>query len=262
MTQYLIIPERENLSESIKLSEAYGLGFEFNDFFVPAVLGNPEKCRSIIETYQAAALPDMLTSHGAFYDVIVFSEDPEIARVSEKRVRQSMDAAKALNAGAVIFHTNIEPMLTSKIYRDSWLNRTQAFFRIICGEYPQIRVYMENMFDDGPEDLCALAQAMRDVKNFGVCFDYAHAFLSQTSIGEWVRKLGPYVRHVHINDNDGESDLHLPVGDGVIDWKEFLKYQREYFPDASVLIETNTIERQKKSLEFMENAGFFANSTE
>ena len=258
MTKYLIIPDRENMDESINLSLQYHLGFEFNDFFVPTVLQDEKKYRAIRDFYQSKPLPELCTSHGAFFDIIVFSEDPEIAKVSEMRVRQSMDIANELGAKGVIFHTNIEPMLTSEIYRKNWLDRTKNFFTIICGEYPHINVYMENMFDKDPEELCKLAEAMKDVPNFGVCFDYAHAYISHTGVSEWAKTLGPYIRHVHINDNDGENDLHLAVGEGVIDWKKFLKLQKEYFPDATVLVETSTVERQRKSLEFMEDAGFFA----
>ena len=114
------------------------------------------------------------------------------------------------------------------------------------------------MFDQSPDTLKTLAERMADVDNFGVCLDYAHAYISKTAISEWVKTLAPYIRHVHINDNDGENDLHLAVGEGVIDWKKFLKLKKEYFPDVTILIETTPLEKQRKSLEFMDDFGFFA----
>ena len=259
MAQYLIIPDRGNMEKSLELSSRYNLGFEFNDFFIPALLQDGAKCREVIKSYKSQALPGLLTSHGVFFDILVFSEDPEIVKVSEMRIRQSMDIAEELGVKGVVFHTNYEPMLTAEAYRANWLKRTQAFYRTVCEEHPSIDVYIENMFDQDPEDLRKLAEAMKDVKNFGVCFDYAHAYISHTGVSEWARTLGPYIRHVHINDNDGENDLHLAVGEGVIDWKKFLKLQKEYFPDATVLIETTPLESQQKSLEYMEDEGFFAN---
>ena len=38
MNQFLIIPDRKNIAASCKLAEQFQLGFEFNDFFSPAVL--------------------------------------------------------------------------------------------------------------------------------------------------------------------------------------------------------------------------------
>lgn len=68
---------------------------------------------------------------------------------------------------------------------------------------------MENMFDEAPDILAGLAERMKDIENFGICLDYAHAMLSKCPGDEWVRTLAPYIRHMHINDNDLENDLHL-----------------------------------------------------
>ena len=117
-----------------------------------------------------------------------------------------------------------------------------------------INIYIENMFDDTPELISRLGEGMMGIANFGLCFDYAHAqvFGNPEEIGTWVKMLSPYVKHIHINDNDLKKDLHLAVGDGCIDWQEFKHYYEEYFYDATVLIEVNGIEKIKKSLEFLD----------
>lgn len=257
MSQYLIIPNKDNIEQSLALSKEYGLGFEFNDFFWPKVLGDDAKKEEIAAFYDTKEMPSILTSHGAFFDVLVFSEDPLIAETSELRVRQSMDIAKRVKAGAVIFHTNYEPLLTQDYYRNSWRDRTAKFFRKICEEYPTIQVYMENMFDTDPYELKSIAELMREVPNFGVCLDYAHATIFGKNIDYWVKDLAPYIRHVHINDNDGVTDLHLAVGDGMTDWEKFLEHKKLYFPNATILVETTPIDRQIKSLEYMKEHGFF-----
>lgn len=113
---------------------------------------------------------------------------------------------------------------------------------------------MENMFDTDPELLAKLAERMADVPNFGVCFDYAHAqvFGDENRMEEWVKMLAPYVKHLHINDNDLRSDLHLPLGEGKIDWNKFRQFYESYFSQASVLIEVTGLERAKRSLQFLE----------
>ena len=257
MAKYLIIPDRHHMEESLALAGKYNLGFEFNDFFTPKMLDNPEKCEKVAKLYDSMEMPEVLTSHGDFFDVIVFSADSKIAELSRMRVRQSMEIAKRVKAGAVIFHTNYEPFLTAELYRENWRIKNEEFFREICEEYPDINVYMENMFDQTPDELRLLAQRMSDVDNFGVCLDYAHAYISATAVSVWVKELAPYIRHVHINDNDGENDLHLAVGEGVINWKKFLNLKNEYFPDATILVETTPLDKQAKSLEFMDDFGFF-----
>ena len=257
MGRFLIIPDRENIEESLGLCLEYGLSFELNDFMRPEVLDDEAKCREIVEKYKSFNAP-VYTSHGDFYDVLIFSIDPKIAAISLERIVQSMETAKLAGAKGVIFHSNIEPFLTADVYRGNWLKKNEEVFRDICAKYPEINVYLENMFDTRPDDLANLAEVMRDVPNFGICFDYAHAFLTRTvttPLSYWAEVLSPYIKHVHINDNDGREDLHLAVGAGVIDWTEFGQLREMYFPEASVLIETTPIEYQKKSLKYLKKIG-------
>ncbi len=162
-----------------------------------------------------------------------------------------MEVAESIGAGKVIFHTNINSAIAKDTYFDSWVNSNEIFFRDVCADFPNITVLMENMFDYDSKALYEISKRMEDVKNFGICLDYAHAFLSKEKPGEWVSKLKQYIKHVHINDNDGELDLHLAVGSGKIDWDEFKRYRDEYFPDATILIEVNGIEKIKDSIKYL-----------
>lgn len=255
MSQFLIIPKADNLKESLELADRYGFGFEYTDFWSPNVLDDEEKMNSIESVYKSVKLPDYCTMHGDFYEVILFSEDRLIREISEKRIIQSIEAAVRMNAKAVVFHTNMSTELTFQAYKDNWQKCNHDFFRRVCGEYPDINIYMENMFDKSPDMLAGLAESLKDVPNFGVCFDYAHAVIFGNDIDYWTDTIAPYVRHMHINDNDLENDLHLAVGDGKIDWNKFAYFYEKYFKDASVLIETAFIDRQKRSAEFLEKLG-------
>lgn len=250
MSRFLIIPDRENFEETLKLCDEYNLGLELNDFMHPRVLDDAEKC-SEISLFYSEYENLVATSHGDFYDVLVFSEDKRIAEISRQRIIQSMEVARASGAEAVIFHSNIEPFLTADVYRESWLRRNERVFREICAKFPDMCVYLENMFDTRPHDLAKLGEKMSDVKNFGICFDYAHAFISSSPLSTWAKELSPYIKHVHINDNDGISDLHLAVGDGTIEWESFAKLRELYFKDASILIEVSSVEAQRKSIEYL-----------
>lgn len=256
--QLLMIPDYEKLEESILLAEQYQAGFEYNDFYLPAFMDREEQVEEKIQGYlqqkEAGRLPAYCTCHGAFLDITVFSDDPKVVKISDERIRQSLNTAKKLSAKGVVFHTNYIVNFLQDSYRSNWISRNEKYWRGICKEFPEIQIYMENMFDDNPELLAKLAERMADVPNFGICFDYAHAqvFGDENRIEEWVQMLAPYVKHLHINDNDFRSDLHLPLGEGKTDWNKFRQYYESYFPQASVLIEVTGLERAKKSLQFLE----------
>ncbi len=255
MAKFLVIPSYENIGESVSLADEYGMGFEYNDFMTPTVLDDAAKVGEMIKKY--AEYPRYCTMHGDFYDVLVFSSDKLIREISDKRIRQSIDTALRLGAAGVVFHTNFDPLLTAEFYTRGWLETNTAYWSGILAEFPQINIYMENMFDFSPELLEKLSKNLAKFPNYGVCLDYAHAscFGKSVPIEKWAESLAPFVKHMHINDNDLVNDLHLPVGSGKIDWVKFKKYYNEYFSECSILIETASLENQRRSAEFLKDLG-------
>ena len=65
------------------------------------------------------------------------------------------------------------------------------------------------------------------------------------------KKLAPYIKHVHINDNDKLKDRHWALGKGSIDYGEFLDYYNKNFPEATVLIEVKGIDKIRESLNYL-----------
>lgn len=254
LNNILIIPDKAHIDESMRLCEAYHCGFEYNDFFLPAVLDDKAVLRETIDFYKnLGGRPKFCTSHGAFFDVTVFSEDAMIREVSDYRVEQSLSIAEELGVKAVIFHTNYIPNFNLESYRESFVLRNFEYWSAKLEKYPDLNIYMENMYDTDWTLLAELAKRLCFNERFGVCLDYAHAhvFGDVNNIDGWVKGLAPYVRHLHINDNDFKSDLHLPLGEGNIDWCRFFDYYQTYFPNASVLIETRKTENIRKSLEYI-----------
>lgn len=258
MNDLYVIPHFENIEESLKIAEKYGANFEYNDFFIPSVLDDKEECQKRIDFYKSLDRDRSRdTSHGVFLDITVHSDDRLVREVSDYRIRQSMDIAKQLGIRGVIFHTNMISNYKDPVYMDNWVKRNDAYWRKITAEYPSLTVFMENMFDDEPEMLKRLAESMSDVKNFSICFDYAHARVFGDGSIKWSECLLPYAGHMHINDNDGNVDSHLAVGDGTTDWNEYDMIMRKKGCSATVLIETTPIERQQKSLEYMSEHHIF-----
>ncbi|MGN0347871.1 MAG: sugar phosphate isomerase/epimerase family protein [Lachnospiraceae bacterium] len=257
--ELLIIPQMQEMEKFLALAKQYGAGFEYNDFFLPSMLDDEKTLMQRMHEYQkcmqAGDYPSYCNLHGVFLDITIFSDDSRIRRVSDERIRQSLDIAKTLNCKSVIFHTNYLANFLQESYRANWVSRNEAYFRQICGEYPLLTILMENMFDSDAILLAQLAERMKDVSNFGVCFDYAHAhvFGDATKIMEWVEQLAPYTKHLHINDNHLICDDHLALGDGKLDWNRFKECYETHFPQASVLLEVSGVEKAEKSLQFLKN---------
>lgn len=245
------IPEFHRLREWSEL----GIPFEYNDFMWPWILDDEAEVRRRIEAYRALDRDRSAdTLHGPFLDITVHSQDRLIRENSESRIRQACGIASELGVRAVIVHTNFIPNFYDTSYRSGWLDSNDAFFTRLLKEYPGLWIYMENMFDEEPDLLTALAQRMEG-RRFGVALDIAHAHISRTDIEQWHRACAPYIRHYHINDNHGRQDEHLPLGQGNIDWRRVFPLLQ---PEASVLLEVRSLEHYRQSFHFAKDLGAFA----
>ena len=178
-----------------------------------------------------------------------------IYKVSDYRVHQSLDIALRLGVRAVIFHTNHISNFKLKSYQDNWLNRNEQYWRRILKEYPALDIYIENMFDMDDYLLKKLAIKMTNEPRFGVCLDVAHAFIGTQPLNEWFYDLSPYIRHLHINDNNGIEDSHNPVGSMDVPWNLYRDYIQSLPSEKlpSVLIEVNDYDDLVSSVEYMKD---------
>ena len=256
MKEILIIPDVNNLDADIKLAEKYSFGFEYNDFFYPDVLDDEKRLNEIIEKYKSYKLPEYSTVHGAFFDVIPFSVDSKIREISMLRIEQSINVALKLGAKAVVFHTNYNPFLNSPVYVEGWIKENVQIWSEVIKKHPDINIYLENMFDMTPDIMLRLSEELCVYDNFGICLDYAHASLGKIEPHIWAEKLGKYVKHIHINDNDLVSDLHLAWGKGQINRKLFYESYEKFMGAATVLIETSLMENKLNSIEVLKEEGF------
>lgn len=246
------IPSLAQLSDYAEFSRQYNAAFEYNDFFIPDVLDDEEKKNSIIAQYMSLDRDRSEdTLHGAFLDICINSSDPQIFTVSDIRVHQCMDIARKMGLKAVIFHTNYIVNFRLKSYLDGWLSLNEAYWKKLLQEYPQQQIYIENMFDDTPELLTALAGRMKDEPRFAVCLDTAHAFISGSPLNNWFDSLKPYAAHLHVNDNNRYEDLHCPVGSGSFPWDDFQRWVTSLEHKPSLLIEVRSFEDLQKSVNYM-----------
>lgn len=262
MNKLYCIPKLQQITDYLAFSEKYHMGFEYNDFFLPSVLDNAAEKERLIEEYLSLGRDcSQDTLHGAFLDICIDSSDHRIFQVSDLRVRQSMDIAKQMGLRAVIFHTNYIVNFRLQSYLETWLSRNEAYWRQIIKDYPGQEIFLENMFDDSPWLLQQLALRMADEPHFSVCLDTAHALISGSPLEPWLEDLKPHVSHIHINDNDGKEDLHLPLGAGIFSWEKYDQWIRSFDIKPSILIEVRDFSSLQKSIRYMEQHALYPFAT-
>lgn len=252
-----IIPSLGEIDEYMRLAEQYGLAFEYNDFFAPGLLDDSAALKERIRIYKSLNRSrESDTLHGAFYDVLPFSWDSGIRKNSVYRMRQSVEIAEELGCRGVIFHTNFSPdFLNNEKYRKNWLECMREVITQLLSD-SSCDIYLENMFDQSPNELAELSALLQGESRFGICLDIAHMRLATDKPREWFRALAPYIKHFHLNDTHLEYDEHLALGQGSIDWLEIEALLEEYgLKDKSRLIEVSGLDKIQESLKYCQRVG-------
>jgi sugar phosphate isomerase/epimerase len=94
-----------------------------------------------------------------------------------------------------------------------------------------------------PEEFAPVFEAFGSLK---MTMDVGHAFIAggQKLIREFIERFGDRIAHVHLNDNHGNQDEHLPLGAGVIDFTEVVDGLKAVGYDETFTFEVFAHERR------------------
>jgi sugar phosphate isomerase/epimerase len=106
------------------------------------------------------------------------------------------------------------------------------------------------MFDLDPYLLRDLVKEINHDR-IGVGLDIARANISKVEIKEWFNVLRPYIKQIHINDNDGNIESHMELGKGNINYKEIYPLIKELKNNPTKLIEISDLNKIKNSFEYI-----------
>lgn len=77
--------------------------------------------------------------------------------------------------------------------------------------------------------------------NFGINFDPSHTFPCGDFPNITVYRLNRHIKHLHVSDNDGVTNVHWRPGMGKIDWKAMLVALKEVGYDGVISIELEDV---------------------
>lgn len=245
-------PQSTELEQWLMLARKECATFEVMDPFFLSGIGKFDQYRELARRFQQTGLAASV--HGAFIDVNPASGDPGFRELSCRRCRESCEIALALGAENVVFHSSAFPFLRGA-YLENWADSCASFYEELVDRYP-VRIYIENAQDLDPTPLRNLMERIRSHR-IGVCLDIGHANYSHTPVAEWFRQLGQWVGYLHLSDNLGEFDDHLPLGQGGIDWNETNQLWQSLGRDIPITLETGTLESTKDSIAFLHRHHYF-----
>ncbi len=181
--------------------------------------------------------------HAPFNGFEPGSGKSRVQKRSAQICRQSLQLAEALGARRIIFHPGLvygsRPKETA-----AWLENSLQFWPEYVHQAQELDtcLCMENIFETNPEPLFELLQGIAS-ETFGHCFDIGHWNMFHSGrLNDWLNMMAPYLRHLHLHDNHGAQDEHLPIGQGDVCFSSLFSWLK-----TSACKPTMTLEAHKLS---------------
>ena len=245
-------PQTADLEQWVALAQRENVAFEVMDLLLVSGICDFEKQEHIVEQYWKTGMAKSV--HGAFIAVNPASGDPEFRELSRRRCRESCEIAAAMGAGNLIFHSSAFPFLRGA-YLENWAAGCAAFYEELVEMYP-VKIYIENAQDIDPTPLRKLMDKVHSDR-IGVCLDIGHVNYSGVPVTQWFEELGDRIHYLHLSDNMGKFDDHLPLGQGSIDWDLVHTLWKSLGRDIPITLETGNLETTKESIRFLHRNGYF-----
>ncbi|MEM2908120.1 MAG: sugar phosphate isomerase/epimerase family protein [Candidatus Hadarchaeales archaeon] len=208
----------------------------------------PSAVRELGELIRSHGL--LASVHATIWDINPASHYPAVRDLSATQIKRSIDVCERLGGRIVVVHPGRCPVPE----RVEVLDRTKKWyveFLEDCLDYASergITLAPENI--DGAHypysDASQLKLLAESFEGLGITFDIGHAYIAQRrrgaevpeeNIAHQIREIERYLAHIHLHDNKGTWDDHLPPGEGEINFGPIIEALRAVKYDGLLVVE-------------------------
>jgi sugar phosphate isomerase/epimerase len=217
-----------------------GQGFDFVDFTLEPPAADPDQ---IDLTAVRAALDRHglgVVAHTAWF-IPIGSPFGSIREASLAEFRRALRAAHQIGAAVMNVHYGKSPGFFSKEQVIEW--HVEVLSRL-CEEAAAVglTIVLEHVPKAGGEQLENIVAVMERVPLLRFHLDSGHAKLERghDRWDEYLERLGTKLLHVHLSDNDGTADQHLPLGAAprsTTAWPQHIKKLKATGYDGTITLE-------------------------
>lgn len=212
---------------------------------------NPKRAERLQELRASYELE--FSIHAPYADTNLSADDDLVREWILKRIRASIRFASDLEAKNIVIHPGWTTATERFMRGRSWdLNiRSLRWLQKYAGDYG-VECLLENVPNPTPyllvtvDDFRLFDEEMTPPLNY--VLDIGHANLTG-EIYDFMDAFGSKIKHVHVSDNEGEQDQHLPIGQGVINWESVVKSLKRINYDGWLVVES--YEKMAESLEYL-----------
>jgi sugar phosphate isomerase/epimerase len=215
--------------------------------------GKPDLFRSVLETLASTNLK--VTVHAPFGDLNPAAINEPIWNETVRQISECISKASEIT-DRVTIHPGYLSCTGRLVPEKVWALQKEAlriFGRV--GQDCGVVACIENM-PNIPDFLCQYPEEIlgliEGIEGVGMTIDFGHAHT--TGKVESFRKYLDHASHVHIHDNHGKSDEHLPIGAGTINWNG-LSHDLSDRYSGVIVVEGRSIQEAKESYSLIRGWG-------
>lgn len=222
----------------------------------------------VIDTYSSKDFSDIasifqqeglsVSLHGPFYDLVPGGMDKKLLKASRDRLRQTFDLIPVFEPISMVCHSGYDRKRYHEV-QNEWLETALETWKPLAKDLENsgTSLVIENVYEKTPRMLLGLIKGLKTEK-VGFCFDTGHMnVFSETKTEGWLKALGPFLRQLHLHDNDGIWDDHRAIGTGNIDFEVLFKYVEENDLKPVITLEAHQEEWIWQSLEALSKSPRF-----
>jgi sugar phosphate isomerase/epimerase len=193
--------------------------------------------------------------HAPNIDTNLASVNPLIRRVFKKTILKAVIFAAELDAELLVSHVGrLSRDYPRKLVRKAMKNSTDSLRKINqLSNNLGIIFTIENDHKSNDYVLAGYPEQINFlIENVGckLTFDIGHAN-TIGKIEDFTKLLDKFIVNVHLHDNNGREDEHLPIGKGSIDFMKVFKRMKDWGSEKPLIIECHSFAGLKESIDFM-----------
>ena len=249
-------PSEDVISEIKRIKK---FGFDYVEIGIEGPEGTPEilhkqrkEIVALLKEYQMEAI-----GHTSYW-IDLGSDHEAIRKAWVIEAKKCIDIAHELGIKLLNFHGTAYGLYMSKedsrkMILDNYVSSFKELIRY--AKKKDVTLMLENNPKRSsirkPRDMKYIIDR---VPGLLLHLDMGHAFIAGgiECVKEFSVSFKNKIGHVHIHDNDGENDIHLPLGEGKVDCKGIVRILKQIGYNKTISIEVYTSEEdQKQSLNYL-----------
>ena len=162
------------------------------------------------------------TLHAPFQDMLPGAVDKHVLQAVRDKLQLCFDLIEIFRPRSIVCHLGYLDCIHSYDQKQWLATSLETWQKLLpLAEASSTHVMFENTYEKGPRIHKLILEALNSPQAL-FCLDVGHLMAFANVVWqEWLATLGPWLGQLHLHDNHGYRDEHLPVGSGDFDFPGF-----------------------------------------